>query len=63
MKKYCAKIDKLLLEEKLSYMVLWVFVFALPVIGTYYRTMDQADVSFEWEQVLRSWKDYGTKEY
>ena len=58
MKKYCAKIDKLLLEEKLSYMVLWVFVFALPVIGTYYRTMDQADVSFEWEQVLRSWKDY-----
>ena len=58
MKKYCAKIDKLLLEEKLSYMVLWVFVFALPVIGTYYRTMDQADASFEWEQVLRSWKDY-----
>ena len=58
MKILFAKIDKLLLEEKLTYMVIWLFVFALPVIGTYYRAMDQVDASFEWEQVLRSWKDY-----
>ena len=58
MKILFAKIDKLLLEEKLTYMVIWLFVFALPVIGTYYRTIDLTDASFEWEQVLRSWKDY-----
>ena len=58
MKRLITKINKLLLEEKLSYVVIWMFVFALPLIGSYYRTLGQADASFEWDVVLRSWKEY-----
>ena len=58
MKRLITKINKLLLEEKLSYVVIWMFVLALPLIGSYYRTLGQADASFEWDVVLRSWKEY-----
>jgi len=58
MKKLFAKINKLLLEEKLTYVVIWLLVFALPVIGTYYRNMGQTDATFDWSEVLRNWKEY-----
>ena len=58
MKNLFTKINKLLLEEKLSYVVIWLLVFALPLIGAYYRTLGQADAAFEWDAVTRSWKDY-----
>ena len=58
MKRLFTKINKLLLEEKLSYVVIWLLVFALPLIGAYYRTLGQADAAFEWDVVTRSWKDY-----
>ena len=58
MKKLFTKIDKLLLEEKLSYAVLWLLAFALPLLGAYYRASALPDASFNWMEVLRSWKDY-----
>ena len=58
MKRFFTKIDKLFLEEKLTYVVIWLFVFALPVIGTYYRSMGQTDATFDWSLVLRSWEEY-----
>ena len=58
MKRLFAKIDKLLLEEKLTYLVIWLLVFALPLIGAYYRTTGQTDATFDWHEVFRSWKEY-----
>lgn len=52
------KIDKLILEEKLSYAVLWALVFALPLLGAYYRTNGLPDANFDWAEVLRTWKEY-----
>jgi hypothetical protein len=58
MKIYFAKIDKLLLEEKLNYVVIWLVVFTLPLVGAYYRTTGQTDATFDWNDVIRSWKEY-----
>ena len=58
MKKLFTKINKLLLEEKLTYVAIWLLVFALPLIGAYYRTTGDSASAFDWHEVLRTWKDY-----
>lgn len=58
MKRFFTNIDKLWLQEKLTYVVIWLCVFALPVLGTYYRASGLPDASFDWLEVLRSWKEY-----
>ena len=58
MKKIFAKIDKLFLQEKLIYAILWLLVFVLPLIGSYYRASGLPGASFDWAEVLRSWSEY-----
>ena len=58
MKRFFPNIDKLWLQEKLSYTVLWLLVFSLPLIGSYYRASGLPGASFDWVEVLRSWKEY-----
>lgn len=58
MKRFFTNIDKLWLQEKLTYVVIWLCVFALPVLGTYYRASGLPDASFDWLEVLMSWKEY-----
>ena len=58
MLKNFPRIDKLWIEEMLSYALIWLLVFALPLVGAYYRVSGSQDVSFDWSEVLRSWKEY-----
>ncbi|MBQ9676037.1 MAG: histidine kinase [Bacteroidaceae bacterium] len=58
MLKNFPRIDKLWIEEKLSYTLIWLLVFALPLVGAYYRYTGQTDATFEWDEVTRSWKEY-----
>ena len=57
MRNWLQKFDKLLIHEKLVYAGLWLLVFIVPVIGTYYRSL-APDASFDWSLVFRTWKDY-----
>ena len=58
MKKFFSHIDKLFIQEKLSYAILWLLVFVLPLIGSYYRASGLPGASFDWMEVLRTWKEY-----
>jgi hypothetical protein len=57
MRNWFQKFDKLQIHEKLLYVSLWLLVFIVPVIGTYYRST-APDTSFDWSLVFRTWKDY-----
>ena len=57
MRNWLQKFDKLLIHEKLVYAGLWLLVFIVPVIGTYYRSL-APDASFYWSLVFSTWKDY-----
>ena len=57
MRNWLQKFDKLLIHEKLVYAGLWLLVFIVPVIGTYYRST-APDASFDWSLVFSTWKDY-----
>ena len=57
MRNWLQKFDKLLIHEKLVYAGLWLLVFIVPVIGTYYRSTTP-DASFDWSLVFSTWKDY-----
>ena len=58
MKRLFPHIDKLLLQEKLIYAILWLLVFVLPMIGSYYRASGLPGATFDWIDVLRAWKEY-----
>ena len=57
MRNWIQRFDKLQIHEKLLYVGLWLLVFIVPVIGTYYRSTTP-DASFDWSLVFRTWKDY-----
>jgi len=45
-------------QENMTYLAVWVALFAAPLLGLYLRTVNDSQVSFQWAEVFLVWRKF-----
>ena len=46
-------------QETVIYLVLWGLLFMAPIMSLYIRTTNDTSLTFNWDEVLMVWREYG----